>query len=251
MNTSFGVAVGGSSPDGVNSLSAIKKTARLAGAFYFLTIGTGAMGLVYVPTKLFVYGDATATADNIRTSASMLRIGIASELFGQIALVYAVLVLYRLFKPVNESLARQLLVLGALVSAPILFVNVLNEFAALILVSGDKFLSVFDKAHLDALAYVFIRLHGRGFVVAEIFWGLWLFPFGMLVLRCGFIPRVLGVLLLIAGVGYVADSIVALLLPKFEDFIHSTVRLMEQGEPPIIVWLLIWGARLPATAQTP
>jgi Domain of unknown function (DUF4386) len=248
MNTSLGIgAVTASSPATVSHFSTIKKTARLAGALYFLTIGTGAIGLVYVPSKLLVSGDASATADNIRASPFLLRFGIANELFGQIALVYAVLVLYRLFKPVNESQARQLLVLGALVSAPILFVNVLNEFAALLLLSGNSYLSVFDKAHLDALAYFFMRLHGRGFVVAEIFWGLWLFPFGALVIRCGFIPRFLGVLLLIAGLGYVADSIVSLLLPQFEDVVHSTVRLMEQGEPPIIFWLLIWGARLPAS----
>jgi Domain of unknown function (DUF4386) len=248
MNTSLGIgAVTAGSPVAVSGLSAIKRTARVAGALYFLTIGTGFMGLVYVPSKLVVRGDATATAANIRASVFLLRLGIASELFGQIALVYAVLVLYRLFKPVNESQARQLLVLGALVSAPILFVNVLNEFAALLLVSGNSYLAVFDKAHLDALAYFFMRLHGRGFVVAEIFWGLWLFPFGALVIRCGFIPRFLGVLLLIAGLGYVADSIVSLLLPQFEDVVHSTVRLMEQGEPPIIFWLLIWGARLPAS----
>ena len=120
--------------------------------------------------------------------------------------MFLVLVLYRLFKPVNDMLAKQLLILGALVSVPIVFVNVLNHIAALILASGADFLSVFEKPQLDALAYLFVRLHSQGITVASIFWGLWLFPFGMLVIRSGFIPRVLGFLLMIAGVGYLASA---------------------------------------------
>ncbi|MBV8209935.1 MAG: DUF4386 domain-containing protein [Burkholderiaceae bacterium] len=210
-----------------------------------MTLVLGLVGLIYVPSKLFVPGDAAATVDHIRASPSLLRLGIASELVSQIALIGAVLVLYRLFKPVDESKARQLVVLGALVSAPILFVNLLNEFAALALTSGAGFLSAFDRRQLDALAYLFVKLHGRGYDVAEVFWGLWLFPFGLLVIRSGFIPRVLGILLLVAGVGYVGDCAVTLLLPQIEDVAGKAMRFLEQGEVPIIFWLLIWGARTP------
>jgi hypothetical protein len=148
-----------------------------------------------------------------------------------------------LFKPVDDALAKQVVVLGALVSVPIVFVNVLNDLAALILVSGADFLSVFEKPELDALAYFFVRVHEQGIFVASVFWGLWLFPFGMLVIRCGFIPRPLGFLLLAAGVGYLVNSFTALVMPQHLKVVSSVVGLLQFGELPIIFWLLIWGAR--------
>src|SRR6266849_691181 len=126
-------------------------------------------------------------------SETLLRLGIASELIGFIIFIFVVLALYRLFKAVNEKHALAMAIL-LLVSIPISLLNVLNEIAALVLVSGADFLSAFETRQLDALAYLFLRLHSQGFVVAEIFWGLWLFPLGLLVIRSGFIPRVLGFL---------------------------------------------------------
>jgi uncharacterized protein DUF4386 len=169
--------------------------------------------------------------------------GIASELIHQTIAIFLVLALYRLFKPVDEYLAKQLVILGALVSVPIVFVNVLNEIAALVLVSGADFLSAFDKRQLDALAYLFLRLHSQGLIVASIFWGLWLFPFGILVIRSRFIPRVLGVLLMIAGSAYLASSFTSLVLPQYAHVVGQVAMALEFGELPIIFWLLIWGAK--------
>ena len=180
------------------------KAARVAGVLYLLIAIIAPIGLMYVPGKLIVSENATATADNIRASEWLLRIGIASELIHQTIAVFLVLALYRLFKAVNEKSAV-LMVIFSLLSVPIVFVNVLNEIAALVLVSGADFLSVFEKQELDAMAYLSLRLHQEGLVVASIFWGLWLFPYGLLVIRSGFIPRVLGVLLMIAGAGYLAS----------------------------------------------
>ncbi len=224
-------------------MNSTKKQARTAGLLYLLIGITAPIGLMYVPSKLMVSGDATATADRIRASESLLRIGIVSELIPQAIAVFLVLALYRLFKPVNKAHARQLVVLGALVSVPIMFVNVLNEIAALILVSGADFLSVFDKDQLDALAFLFMRLHGEGINVASVFWGLWLFPFGMLVIRSGFIPRVFGVLLLIAGVAYLVSAFTSILLPEHAHRVGQVAMILEIGEVPIIFWLLIWGAK--------
>ncbi len=225
---------------------AIKKQARVAGVWYFLVLLIAPIGLVYVPNKLYVRGNATATADHIRASEMLLRIGIATELLHEVLWVFVVLALYRLFKPVSESHARAMLILGALVSVPIVFANVLNEIAAMVLVSGAEFLAVFNKPQLDALAFLFYRLHGQGLNVASIFWGVWLFPFGTLVIRSGFIPRVLGVLLPIAGIGYVTSSFTTLLLPGYESTVDRIAGILEFGELPIIIWLLIWGARIPA-----
>jgi hypothetical protein len=223
----------------------IQQQARFAGFLYLLLGLSAPIGLLYVPGKLIVSGNATATAENLRASGSLLRLGIASELFHQAVGIFLVLALYRLFKEVDEYLAKQLVILGALVSVPIMFVNVLNEIAALILVSGVDFLSVFQKPQLDALAYLFIRLHSQGITVASIFWGLWLFPFGLLVIRSGFIPRVLGYLLMIAGTAYLVTAFIVLILPQYAPIVRPVALPLESAELPIILWLAIWGARVP------
>ena len=219
------------------------KSIRTAGLLYLLVTLTAPLGLVYVPSQLIVAGNATATADRIRASEWLLRLGIGSELFHQAVGVFLVLVLYRLFKPVNETRAKQLVVLGALVSVPIMFINVLNEIAALILVGGADFLSSFQKGQLDALAFLFLRLHNHGVEVASIFWGLWLFPFGALVIQSGFIPRWLGVLLFVAGSAYLASATVSILQPQYSNAVGQTALVFEMGELPIVFWLLVRGFR--------
>jgi hypothetical protein len=223
-------------------MNSIKKQARLAGLLYLLASIPAPFGLIYVPGKLIVLNDATATADHIRASESLLRLGIASELIGSIMFIFVVLALYRLFKPVNETHALAMMIL-ILVSIPISLLSVVPEIVALI-VSGSDFLSAFDKGQLDTLAYLFMRLHGRGLLVAEIFWGLWLFPFGILVIRSGFIPSVLGYLLFIAAFGYLASSVAFLLLPAYGPIVDRFATKLTLCELPIILWLLIWGANV-------
>jgi hypothetical protein len=218
-----------------------RKTIRAVGFLYLLMVFTAPIGIMYIPSKLFVLGDAMATADNIRASESLLRIGIGSELFHQVIAVFLVLALYRLFKPVNESDAKLLVVFGALVSVPIMFLNVLNEIAALILVSGADFLSVFQKSQLDVLALLFIRLQRHGIDIATIFWDLWLFPFGILVIRCGFIPRILGILLFLAGSANLASSFTSLILPQYEYFVSPFATVLAILEMPIVFWFIIKG----------
>jgi Domain of unknown function (DUF4386) len=232
-------------------MNLIKKQARVAGLLYLLASIIGALGLIYVPGKLIVPGEATATADRVRASETLLRLGIASELIGFIIFIFVVLALYRLFKRVSEKYALVMAIL-LLVSIPISLLNVLNEIAALLLVSGADFLSAFEKGQLDTLAYLFLRLHGQGFVVAEIFWGLWLFPFGILVIRSGFIPRFLGYLLFIAAFGYLAGSFTYLVLPSYRHLVDQFAMVLTIAELPIIFWLLIWGAKdQPLDEQAP
>jgi hypothetical protein len=223
-------------------MKSIKKQARFAGLLYLLASIPAPFALIYVPNTLIVKGDATATANHIRASETLFRLGIASELFGFIMFIFVVLALYRLFKGVNEKHALAMAIL-LLISLPISLVNGLNDLAALILLSGADFLSVFEARQLDALAYVFVRLHGQGFVVAQIFWGLWLFPFGILVIRSGFIPRVLGYSLFIAGFGNVASSFTSLLPLPYAPVVDRIASVLTAAELPIIFWLLIWGAK--------
>ena len=223
-------------------MTLLKKQARIAGLLYLLASIPAFFAWVYVPNKLIVTGDATATANNVRASETLLRLSIGSELIGLILFIFVVLALYQLFKPVSEKHALAMATL-LLISLPISFLSVVNEMAALVVVSGASFLSGFDQPQLDTLAYLFFRLHSQGLVVAQIFWGLWLFPFGVLVIRSGFIPRFLGYLLFIAGVGYIANSFAALLLPTHRLAVARFADILQMAELPIIFWLLIWGAK--------
>jgi hypothetical protein len=227
----------------------VRAQARLAGWMYFLIALTGPVALILIPSRLVVPGNAAATADHLRNSAGLLHAGMACELFGQAAWLFMVFALQRLFRKVDESLANQLLILGAVVSVPIMFVNVLNEVAASTLVSGADYLSVFDRGQLDALAYLFMRLHGQGFAIASIFWGLWLFPFGLLVIRSGFIPKFLGVLLFLAGLAYVGDYAVSLLWPQYGGLSGRVASVLRLGELGIIFWLMIQGATGPRALE--
>jgi hypothetical protein len=123
-------------------------------------------------------------------------------------------------------------------------VNEVNNIAALILFRGADFLSVFDKPQLDALGMLFLRLRGQGLVVNEIFWGLWLFPFGLLVMRSGFIPRILGVLLIVNGFAYLVASLTSLLLPAYAGVVNQLLLIPETGELWVMLWLLIKGVRV-------
>ena len=224
-------------------MKSIQQQARRAGLLYFVLALVAPFGLLYVPGRILVPGNAAATADNLRSLGWMLRLGMASELIHQALAIFLLLALYRLFKPVHEEWAKLLVCLGALLSVPIMFANSLNQIAALTLVSGADFLKVFDVAQLDAFAFLFLRLHGKGIDVASIFWGLWLFPFGLLVIRSRFIPRWLGYLLLIAGTGYLAAAVGNLIVPQWLPVLGPIALPLEMAEVPIIFWLLIWGAR--------
>jgi hypothetical protein len=220
-----------------------KKTARIAGLLYLVNGATGFFSIIYVPGKLIVSENAAATAKNILASERLFRLGMVSELICAAEFVFLLWVLYRLLSAVNKTHASLMVILG-LLQIPIMFVNVLNEIAALSLLRGADYLSAFDQPQRQALAMQFLHLHGEGFVVVGIFWGLWLFPFGILVFRSGFLPRILGILLIAACFGYLADSLTSLLLPSYEDVVGRIANLpLTLGEPAIILWLLVRGAK--------
>jgi hypothetical protein len=224
-------------------VSTTRQQARFAGVLYLLLALTAPLGLIYVPAQVIVSGDAVATAANVRSHEGLVHLGIASELLHQIICLYLTLALYRLFKPVNEARAREVVILGALLPVPIVFVNVLSEVAALTLANDGGAFAAFARPQLDALTYLFLHMHEQGISVAAIFWGLWLFPFGLLVIRSGFIPKPLGVVLLITGAGYLVNSVAALTLPSIAPMVERLTTPLTLGELPMVVWLLVWGAR--------
>ena len=230
-------------------MNSTKNPGRFAGLLYLLVSIPGAFALIYVPSKLILHGNATATANNIAASETLFRLGIAAELIGQAGFIFVALALYDVLKGVNQRHAS-LMVTLIVVSIPIAFLNELNAIAALILVRGADFLSIFEKPQRDALAMLFLNLHDHGFDVAEIFWGLWLFPLGLLVYRSRFLPRLLGVWLAIGGFAYVILSLTGILLPQYQDRIFIISQPAFFGELAFMLWLVIKGARPPALDAT-
>ena len=219
-----------------------KNPGRLAGLLYVVTSAVGFFAMGYVPDKLIIRGNAAATANNIMASETLFRLGIAGQLVGQAAFIFVALALYDLLKGVNQRHAS-LMVTLIVVSIPIAFLNEANSFAALVLVRGPDFLSIFDETQRNALAMLFLHLHGRGLVVAELFWGLWLFPLALLVYRSRFLPRFLGVWLAVAGLAWVIMSLTSVLFPKYQDKVHSYSQPAIIGEIVFMFWLLIKGAK--------
>jgi Domain of unknown function (DUF4386) len=223
-------------------MNSTKKTARIAGLLYLVNAVTGFFGIIYVPSRLIVSGNAAATANNILASERLFRLGIVSELICAVEFVFLFWILYRLLGGVNKTHASLMVILG-LVFVPVMVVNTLSEIAALMVLRGADFLSVFDKRQLEAMAMLLLDLHRYGYVVGWIF-GLFHFHFGVLVFRSGFLPRILGVLLIAACFGYLADSLTPLLLPSYEDVVGRIANIpLTLGEPAIILWLLIRGAK--------
>ena len=143
----------------------------------------------------------------------------------------------------DQNHAVLVVILGGVMPATIYFVNVLNDAAALVLVRGADFLSAFEKPQRDALAMLFLRLHHHGVVANEIFWGLWLFPFGVLVYRSRFLPRILGIWLIINCFAYLAVSFAGLLFPRYEELVFNCAFPAMLGEAVIMLWLVIMGAK--------
>jgi hypothetical protein len=225
-----------------------KKAARIAGAVYLSMVFTAPFTLLYIPNKLIVRGDATATANNILAHQTMFRLAILGDLITAVIFICLGIALYRLLSGVNKTWAM-LMVAFVLISAAVGFLDTLNNVAALILFRGADFLTVFDKQQLNALGYLFIRLHSQGIFMNELFWGLWLFPFGLLVFRSGFLPRFLGVWLMINCFGYVALCVIALLFPSYYDAAFKWAQPILFGELAILLWLLIKGAKVPSVDQ--
>ena len=226
----------------MHDLDSLKKQSRIAALLYFVSCLPAPFALLYVPSVLIVRGDAAVTANNLRDSEALLRLGMAVELFSATVVILAMFAFYHLFKAVSQKHAMAMMIL-MLISVPISYLNVLNDLAALTFARGPAFLvAVFDKSQLDALVLFFLRLHNQGIILAQVFWGLWLLPFGIATFRCGFIPRFVGIAAIVAGCGYVISSSVSLFLPASAQGIGQLAMILGVGELAFF-WLLIWGAR--------
>jgi len=225
-------------------MSSIKGTARLAGLLYVVMSAVMVFSYMYLPGKFMVPGDAAATARRITDAALLYRIGVLSDLVAQILFIFVVLTLYRLFKDVSRTHARLMVTLVCVgVAAEI--VNLVTHLAPLILLSGADYLSPFTKPQLDALAMGSLRLGNSLGQLLLAIWGLWLFPFGILTIKSGFFPRVLGILLMVAGSAYLVSCVTAIIFPARIQVVSQVMMPLYFGELPIVIWLLVMGAKEP------
>ena len=224
-------------------MTSLSKNARVAGLLYIVGSVFGVVRLIYIPNKLFVSGNAAATVSNIVAHESLFRLGLVSQLLSAAIWIFVTLALYRLLKGVDQGLAVLMGILGGLMPVPIFFMNSVNDAAALLFARGGDFLSAFDNTQREAFAMLFLRLHHLGDLADEVFWGIWLIPLGLLVYRSRFLPRLLGVWLMLGCFGYLALSITGLALPRYEDLGFKLSQPLLSSELVFMLWLTIMGAR--------
>ena len=215
--------------------------ARFAGLLALITLFAGSFW-GFVHTRLIVPGDAATTAANIMASESLFRLGIVSGLIMYTVFIVYVLVAYKLLKPVNKNHAS-LMVAFALVGVPIAMLNQVNQFAALLLLSGADYLKVFAVDQIHAQMMFFLDLHKQGALIGVIFWGLWLFPLGLLVFKSGYFPRILGVLLMIGCFGWLMVFLQRVLFPSYEALVYARFAA-HVAELSWMAWLLIRGVNV-------
>ncbi len=201
------------------------------------------MRLLYIPNALIVQGNAAATANNIVVHESLFRWGIVSTLVAAALWLFVPLALYRLLKGVDQGLAVLMVILGSLMQVPLFSVNTVTDVAALLFARGADFLSVFDKPQRDAVAMLFLNLHHQLDLAGLTFGGLWLLPFGLLVYRSHFLPRFLGVWLMLGCLAWLAFSFSGFLFPEYEGKVFTISQPVALGEVATMLWLVVMGAK--------
>ena len=219
----------------------INKIAKVTALLYLSMIPFGVLGILYVPGSLLVPGDVTATMHNIMANEGMFRLAILAALIGQVVQIALVLALYKLLHVVNK-LHAVLMVAFIIPAVAISMLNELNNIAVLaLLYPTAQLAATFSVDQLYGLADFFLHLHEQGIMIAQIFWGLWLFPMGYLVYRSGYIPRIIGILLMIGCFGYLLDSLMLIWNPAFP-FTFSEYTFL--GEVLLPLWLLFKGVNV-------
>jgi hypothetical protein len=204
-------------------------------------------GGMYVYSKIYVPGDAAATASNILAFEWLFRLGFVSLLVGLILQLYLVHVLYELFKSVEKGQANMMVIL-IVAGVSVAFMNMLIQYAPILLLSDTGHLSAFNLSQLQTLSMVSLDMYEYGLLITEIFWGLWLIPLGILVYKSGFVPKVLGVLLVVGCFGHLIIFVSTFMFPDFSTILTPIGETVTIGELPIFLWLLIKGTKDQKTA---
>jgi hypothetical protein len=224
-------------------MDANNKMARVAGLLYLITIVTGIFSLIVVPSRVGAHGDAAMTVTNIVANETLFRLGIASGTLGYVAFLILPLSLYKLLSPVNRNMAV-LMVALAVACVPIYFVALAHQMNVLSLVDGDKYKQLFTPDQLRERVMLSMDAYNNTVFISEIFWGLWLLPFGYLVFKSGFLPKTIGILLMLGCFSYLISFFAQIVFP------HATISNLVMlpasfGEIGICLWLLFVGAGKP------
>lgn len=227
-----------------NSFS-VQKYARIGGVIYLIIIVTGIFGEAFVRNKLIVSGDPTVTAHNIMASELLWRLGIFADLIMQLCDLPLILILYLLLKPVNKNLALLNLLFNVIQTA-VLVANKLMLLSALFYLEDAVYLKIFDPQQLHTLSYLAIRLHGYGFGVGLIFFGFVCLLEGYLIFKSGYFPKVIGLMMQIAGVCYLTNSFALILFPSLADMLFPVILMPPFiAELSLALWLLVKGVDVP------
>lgn len=222
-------------------MSSEKRLARIAGVLYLIVAVCGGFSELYVRSSVKVPGDAAATAHNISASATLFRIGALTDLVNIASFLVLALVLYGLLKPVSAKAALAMLVFNA-VSVAVMTANMVNHLGALQAATSEDHTGAYGAESSDALAMLFLDMHSHGYLVAAIFFGLWLLPLGYMLFKSRYAPRALGTLVMVGSFGYVADVVANVLAPKVGETLTPVLVLPSVlAEVSLILWLLVKG----------
>jgi Domain of unknown function (DUF4386) len=227
-----------------------KRLARIAGVLYLLIGIFGAFAQGFVYPKIYVAGDAATTAANLVANAGLVRMGVVADFVDNVIWVFLALVLYRLLKHVNKSVASAMVVLVA-IGAGITLLNAVFEFEGLRVATGAVNLAGFGAAGSNALALLLIDAQHYGLLIASIFFGLWLVPLGYLAYKSGWFPKALGVVLIVGGACYLVDVLAAFLVPDVGKAIHGYVNIASAiAEVSMVLYLLVIGVKTSSQTTT-
>ncbi len=227
-------------------MNSLKKTARIAGILILVTAVFAPFSMIYIPSTLIVPEDAATTASHIMASEGLFRLGIASDSVVFLIEIVLTVLLYVLLKPVNKTLSL-VAAFSRLAMIIIQGINLLNHFSVLMLISGAGYLTVFVPEQLRALILLFLDAHEYVVLIWGLFFGFHLFVLGYLVYKSGYIPKVLGILLVVASLCYLIQSFGNILLPKYEE-LYATLGFLSIIELAFPLWLLIKGVKVQQSA---
>jgi hypothetical protein len=220
----------------------IKRTARQAGLLYLGLSILAIIGYFYLRPRFVISGDAAATARNILANESLYRVGILIDVTAQLLFILVVVALYRLFRDVDRTQAR---IMVALVATGIAaqFASFVFNTAPLVFLSGADYVSAFTRPQLETLAYASLSLASKEGQLLTSIWGLWLFPFAVLTMKSGFLPKFLGVLLILSGAAYVVGFVIGLVAPALVGTVYKIALPLYFGEFIVVLWLAFMGAK--------
>jgi len=232
-------------------MSLIRNPGRVAGLWYLLLVAGGPLRLMYIPNKLFDYDNPSATVGNIAAHQLLFGLGIVVDLLGALVLVLLTLAFYRLFVGMNRSLAVQVVIFGGIMPALLYFVGVACDLVTLMVARESTFLSAFGAPQRDAVAVLFLRLRDQQNTAAMVLWGVWLIPLALLIYKSRFLPRFLGVWLILNAAAWIGLSLTRVLWPLYSGRVYAISQPAIFGEIALMLWLLIKGANpQPAAATT-